>query len=418
TQEVGGGGRTAPGKRAGAGRVREGERVEEAVDGERPARAPEARDGTRAERIAPGGCGDASGTGTREAGVPSADDVAGGAHDAALDEPAAVAEEPRRLARDSLLAAREIVGRASTRSKWARRKRQPRAAIGRAQEGGGGLADLAVAARRGPQTAAVFIQRDSEPAEELRRARHRRPDGGVDLAGEGEALAARGIGGTRGPQVRAEGGVALEGQPVVAEEGLGRYGGPSGHRAARPHVLDGALGGAGPGERGGAACGGGRQARVVGARRRTGERSGAAERKVEAAHDREVPAHQEPPSGSAHVRLAGEEAPGLGGDTARGWMNCSRKGKLPSQGGEEERGDRGVRHAGPDDGPVPGGRSNRARSARADWPAARRADRRTRDAGTRSLTPGGSRSATVRPITRRAGGRAWVTLQRMRGRRD
>src|SRR5207244_4383528 len=81
---------------------------------------------------------------------------------------------------------------------------------------------------------------------------------------------------------------------------------------------------AGPGERGGAACGAGRQTRVVGARRRTGERAGAAERQVEAAHDREVPAHQEPPSGSADVRLAGEEAPGLGGHTARDWMNCSR----------------------------------------------------------------------------------------------
>src|SRR5207248_380617 len=53
--------------------------------------------------------------------------------------------------------------RASTRSKWARRKRQPRAAIGRAQEGGGGLAGLAVSriddavatARRGAVGAAV-----------------------------------------------------------------------------------------------------------------------------------------------------------------------------------------------------------------------------------------------------------------------
>src|SRR5207249_12171663 len=104
-----------------------------------------------------------AGTGTREAGAPAAGDEAGAAHDAPRDEPAAVAEDPRRLARDSLLAAREIVGRASTHSKWARRKRQPRAAIGRAQEGGAGLAGLAVSriddavatARRGAVGAAV-----------------------------------------------------------------------------------------------------------------------------------------------------------------------------------------------------------------------------------------------------------------------
>src|SRR5207249_5218314 len=181
--------------------------------------------------------------------------------------------------------------------------------------------DVAVAAGRRSQAAAVLIQRYSEPAEELRGARDRRPDGRVDLAGECDALAARGIGRARGPQVRAERGIALEGKPVVAEEGLGRYGGPSGQRAARPHLLDVALGPADPGERGAAACGGGAEARVAGTGRRAGERSGAAEREVEAVGHGEVSPYQELPGRSADVCLAGEEAPGLGRHPARRWIN-------------------------------------------------------------------------------------------------